>query len=123
VDGRQTRIATARRVAALLLKVIEEGADDAWIEILQSKRGRLLPQALPREAEQEPKCVAVGCDRVGARLPLTDQTVREEGFEQGIEGYERTKSALHFGPDEPLTPSLVRKLLEARIAEGKRRQV
>jgi uncharacterized protein YdhG (YjbR/CyaY superfamily) len=40
-----------------------------------------------------------------------------------IEGYERTKSALHFGPDEPLPPSLVRKLLEARIPEGKRRQV
>jgi uncharacterized protein YdhG (YjbR/CyaY superfamily) len=35
-----------------------------------------------------------------------------------IEGYSRTKSALHFGPDHPLPASLVRKLLKARIAEG-----
>jgi uncharacterized protein YdhG (YjbR/CyaY superfamily) len=37
-----------------------------------------------------------------------------------IEGYSQTKSALHFGPDKPLPASLVRKLLEARIAEAKR---
>jgi uncharacterized protein YdhG (YjbR/CyaY superfamily) len=36
-----------------------------------------------------------------------------------IEGYSKTKSALHFGPDKPLPASLVRKLLKARIAEGK----
>jgi uncharacterized protein YdhG (YjbR/CyaY superfamily) len=36
-----------------------------------------------------------------------------------IDGYERTKSALHFGPDTPLPTSLVRKLLRARIAEGR----
>ena len=35
-----------------------------------------------------------------------------------IEGYERTKSAIHFGPKEPLADSLVRKLLKVRIAEG-----
>jgi uncharacterized protein YdhG (YjbR/CyaY superfamily) len=34
-----------------------------------------------------------------------------------IEGYSRTKSALHFGLDKPLPASLVRKLLQARIAE------
>jgi uncharacterized protein YdhG (YjbR/CyaY superfamily) len=34
-------------------------------------------------------------------------------------GYSQTKSALHF--DKPLPASLVRKLLEARIAERKRR--
>ncbi len=85
VDGRQARIATARRVAAPLLKVIEEGANDAWIEVLQSERGRLLLEALPSEAEQQPKRVAVGSNRVGARLTLTDQTVSEEGFEQAGE--------------------------------------
>jgi uncharacterized protein YdhG (YjbR/CyaY superfamily) len=35
-----------------------------------------------------------------------------------IEGYSQTKSALHFGPEKPLPAVLVRKLLEARIAEG-----
>ncbi len=39
-----------------------------------------------------------------------------------VEGYSKTKSALHFGRDKPLPPSLVRKLLEARIAEGGRRR-
>lgn len=37
-----------------------------------------------------------------------------------IEGYEHTKSALHFGPGKPLPLALLRKLLTARIAEGKR---
>jgi uncharacterized protein YdhG (YjbR/CyaY superfamily) len=37
-----------------------------------------------------------------------------------IEGYSKTKSALHFGADKPLPASLVRKLLKARIAEAKR---
>jgi uncharacterized protein YdhG (YjbR/CyaY superfamily) len=35
-----------------------------------------------------------------------------------LEGYTKTKSALHFGLDKPLPASLVRKLLEARITEG-----
>ena len=39
-----------------------------------------------------------------------------------IEGYSQTKSALHFGPQEPLPTPLVRKLLETRIAEGNRRR-
>jgi uncharacterized protein YdhG (YjbR/CyaY superfamily) len=38
-----------------------------------------------------------------------------------IDGYSRTKSALHFGPDKPLPAALVRKLLRARIAEAQRR--
>jgi uncharacterized protein YdhG (YjbR/CyaY superfamily) len=33
--------------------------------------------------------------------------------------YDRTKGALHFSPDEPLPETLVRKLIEARIAERK----
>jgi hypothetical protein len=39
-----------------------------------------------------------------------------------IEGYSHTKSALHFGAGTPLPTTLVRKLLAARIAEGKRRR-
>jgi uncharacterized protein YdhG (YjbR/CyaY superfamily) len=39
-------------------------------------------------------------------------------LESDLEGYSRTKSALHFGAGKPLTAGLVRKLLEARIAEG-----
>ena len=35
-----------------------------------------------------------------------------------LAAYSQTKSALHFGSGKPLPKSLVRKLLEARIAEG-----
>ncbi|MEO7034331.1 MAG: DUF1801 domain-containing protein [Polyangiaceae bacterium] len=34
-----------------------------------------------------------------------------------VKGYEQTKSALHFDPKPPLSVTLVRKLLKARIAE------
>jgi uncharacterized protein YdhG (YjbR/CyaY superfamily) len=34
-----------------------------------------------------------------------------------LQGYPKTKSALHFRPDEPLPVSLVRKLIKARVAE------
>jgi uncharacterized protein YdhG (YjbR/CyaY superfamily) len=36
-----------------------------------------------------------------------------------IEGYNHTKSALHFGADRPLPASLVEKLLDARAAESR----
>jgi uncharacterized protein YdhG (YjbR/CyaY superfamily) len=35
-----------------------------------------------------------------------------------VKAHGRTKSALHFDPKRPLPAALVRKLLEARIAEG-----
>jgi uncharacterized protein YdhG (YjbR/CyaY superfamily) len=37
-----------------------------------------------------------------------------------VKTYSQTKSALHFDPKHPLPVALVRKLLEARIAETKR---
>lgn len=48
--------------------------------------------------------------------PFSGRTLKT--LEANLEGYDRTKSALHFGPDKPLPTTLVRKLLEARIAEG-----
>jgi len=35
-----------------------------------------------------------------------------------LEGYDKTKSAIHFGPSKPLPAPLVRKLLKARMVEG-----
>lgn len=34
-----------------------------------------------------------------------------------LESYDRTRSSLHFQPEEPLPAKLVRKLIKARIAE------
>ncbi len=48
--------------------------------------------------------------------PFSGSTFRTLAKE--LEGRDRTKSALHFGPDEPLPKTLLRKLLRARIAEG-----
>lgn len=42
-------------------------------------------------------------------------------FADQLEGYSMTKSALHFPLDRPLPDTLVRKLLEARLAEVERR--
>jgi uncharacterized protein YdhG (YjbR/CyaY superfamily) len=39
-------------------------------------------------------------------------------LERDTEGYTKTKGSLHFGVDEPLPEGLVRKLLNARIAEA-----
>jgi uncharacterized protein YdhG (YjbR/CyaY superfamily) len=50
--------------------------------------------------------------------PFSGTTLKTLASELG--GYSQTKSALHFGPDKPLPAALVRKLLEARIAENKR---
>ncbi|HEX9102727.1 MAG TPA: DUF1801 domain-containing protein, partial [Polyangia bacterium] len=47
--------------------------------------------------------------------PFSGTTLRTLAKE--LERYDRTKSALHFGPRQPLPATLVRKLLRARIAE------
>ncbi|HEY2514738.1 MAG TPA: DUF1801 domain-containing protein [Polyangiaceae bacterium] len=51
--------------------------------------------------------------------PFSGTTLKTLATE--LASYRQTKSALHFGPDKPLPASLVRKLLAARMAEGKSR--
>jgi len=54
---------------------------------------------------------AKGC----SYYPFSGTTLRT--LAEDLRGYSKTKSALHFQPDEPLPTALVRKLLKARIAE------
>jgi uncharacterized protein YdhG (YjbR/CyaY superfamily) len=49
--------------------------------------------------------------------PFSGTTLKTLADDLG--SYSQTKSALHFGSDKPLPISLVRKLLKARIAEGR----
>jgi uncharacterized protein YdhG (YjbR/CyaY superfamily) len=49
--------------------------------------------------------------------PFSGTTLRT--LARDLQGHEGTKSAVHFGPDQPLPTALVRKLLRARIAEGR----
>jgi uncharacterized protein YdhG (YjbR/CyaY superfamily) len=53
----------------------------------------------------------------GSYYPFSGRTLKTLAGE--VESYSQTKGALHFGLDEPLPASLVRKLLQARIAEAK----
>jgi uncharacterized protein YdhG (YjbR/CyaY superfamily) len=55
---------------------------------------------------------AKGC----SYFPFSGSTLRSLADE--LEGYDMTKGSLHFGPAEPLSMTLVRKLIKARIAEG-----
>jgi uncharacterized protein YdhG (YjbR/CyaY superfamily) len=57
------------------------------------------------------RATAKGC----SYYPFSGTTFRTLAGE--LRGYDKTKSALHFGPDEPLPAALVRKLIRARIAE------
>jgi uncharacterized protein YdhG (YjbR/CyaY superfamily) len=57
------------------------------------------------------QATAKGC----SYYPFSGTTLRT--LARDLKGYGKTKSALHFHPDEPLPAALVRKLIKARIAE------
>jgi len=59
------------------------------------------------------QATATGC----SYYPFSGTTLGT--LKRELEGYAGTKSAVHFGPDRPLPVALVRKLIRARIAEGK----
>jgi uncharacterized protein YdhG (YjbR/CyaY superfamily) len=91
------------------------------------KLRRTIRAALPRAEE----CISysIPAFRLGGRVvggfaatksgcsyfPFSGRTLATVAAE--IEGYGRTKSALHFDPTKGLPATLVRKLLRARIAE------
>lgn len=54
---------------------------------------------------------AKGC----SYFPFSGSTLRT--LADALEGYDMTKSALHFDPADPLPVTLVRKLIKARRAE------
>lgn len=64
--------------------------------------------------------IAGFCARRGgcSYFPFSGTTLATLATE--LEGYEQTKSSLHFTPDAPLPSGLVRKLIRARIAETRR---
>lgn len=57
------------------------------------------------------QATAAGC----SYYPFSGSTLAS--LAPDLEGYGRTKSALHFPSDRPLPATLVRKLLRARLAE------
>ena len=78
MDGSQTYVATSGAVVALLLEVIEERAEECRIQIRHGQlRGRLTKPLL-RVLYQQAKGISVACDGVGARLPLSHESIHEE---------------------------------------------
>jgi uncharacterized protein YdhG (YjbR/CyaY superfamily) len=57
------------------------------------------------------RATAKGC----SYFPFSGSTLRT--LARDLRGYDQTKSALHFRPEQPLPATLVRKLIKARIAE------
>lgn len=52
-------------------------------------------------------------------FPFSGSTLKSLARELGH--YDRTKSSLHFSTDQPLSTALVRRLIKARLREGKER--
>jgi uncharacterized protein YdhG (YjbR/CyaY superfamily) len=57
------------------------------------------------------RATAKGC----SYYPFSGTTLR--ALAEDLNGYGKTKSALHFRPDEPLPTALVRKLIKSRTGE------
>lgn len=82
VEGSETDIACAGAVRSLALDVVEKLPDKSRVEILKRQRRRLFPEPLERKPKDQTKRIPVGGDRVRARLPLAEQSVREEALEE-----------------------------------------
>ena len=70
VDRRQPGVAGPEAVAALLLEVVEERADQRRVEVGEVQPVGCLPVLCCGEVEQQPDRVAVGGDRVRAGVAL-----------------------------------------------------
>jgi hypothetical protein len=78
MERRQSDISAAGSVAALLLEVVEEGAEKDSIKILEAHgRRRLLETAL-RKPKEETEGIAIARDGMRACVELTHEAVREE---------------------------------------------
>jgi uncharacterized protein YdhG (YjbR/CyaY superfamily) len=51
-------------------------------------------------------------------FPFSGSTLKT--LRRDLARYDQTKSSLHFSPDNPLSMTLVRKLIKTRIAEAKK---
>jgi hypothetical protein len=78
MDGSQTYIATAGAVGAFLLEVIKERSEECRIQIRHGQLRGCLAKPLLCILYQQTKGIAVARDGVGARLPLSHESIHEE---------------------------------------------
>ncbi len=67
MDRCQARVARPGAVAAVVLEVFKERADQRRVEVVEVQLARLFAGLLLCEAEQQPECVSVGGDRLRVR--------------------------------------------------------
>src|SRR5712691_7774349 len=82
VNRRQARIATAGTIAPVLLQMCQEGPKEWRVQILKAEGRGGLMEPLLRKPEQETERVAVARNRMGTRLPLAHQPLREIRLQQ-----------------------------------------
>jgi uncharacterized protein YdhG (YjbR/CyaY superfamily) len=112
IDGYLGRIVDAEKRAALrklraTIRSVLPGAEECISYSMPAFRfeGRVVAGFLATKS---------GC----SYFPFSGTTLKT--LEKDVAKYERTKSALHFDPAKGLPKGLVRKLLNARIAEARR---
>lgn len=91
VDGSQPNIPRARAVFAGAFQVIEEETNEGSIEVFDAEMGGTFVEPFLGELQQEAEAVPISRHGMGARLPLTKQTIGEESLQ------ERRKAGGHHG--------------------------
>src|SRR5436190_20747593 len=85
VDSRQTVVARANAVEALVFEVVQEGTHQLSVEVCDIQLARRLVLPISGVAEDQSKRIAIGSDGVRARATLCHQPIREERLECGRE--------------------------------------
>jgi hypothetical protein len=84
-NGALPQVPASGTHAAFVLQVGKERRDQRRVELLQRQRARGNLEALLGEPEEEPEGVAIGRDRMRARLPLLHESSGEEPLQQHSE--------------------------------------
>lgn len=77
-DRRQSGVAGAHAILSFVFQMVEEGADQGRIEIVDVELSRRLAVPLRREDQQQPQRIAIGLNRVRADLALAEEAIGEE---------------------------------------------
>jgi len=82
VDRREPGISRSRRIATVLLDVVQKRADRRRVEVVQCERRRRLLQVLLCEGQQQAEGVAIALYRMRTCPTLAQEMVHEECLKQ-----------------------------------------
>src|SRR5580693_8302395 len=112
-DGSQAEVTRPGAGTALRLEIAQERTDERRIQIVERQHRWGLAEPRLCEREQEPECIPVRCDRVGADVALAHEAVGEVTLDQrsdttgelhGVAPHRRSRrraaSSINSGQDE-----------------------